>query len=86
METDKSMTRPVLRRPDDDNDGLVALPPVPLVRQRLRSSVKDFAILPRDLTVEEGELTPSLKVKRRVVEKKYAALLDKFYEGSLKQV
>ena len=44
METDKSMTRPVLRRPDDDNDGLVALPPVPLVRQRLRSSVKDFAI------------------------------------------
>jgi hypothetical protein len=44
METDKSMTRPVLRRPDDDNDGLVALPPVPLVRQRLRSSVKEFAI------------------------------------------
>ena len=44
METDKSMTRPVLRRPDDDNDGLVALPPVPLVRQRLRASVKDFAI------------------------------------------
>jgi hypothetical protein len=43
METDKSMTRPVLRRPDDDNDGLVALPPVPLVRQRLRASVKDFA-------------------------------------------
>jgi hypothetical protein len=43
METDKSMTRPVLRRPDDDNDGLVALPPVPLVRQRLRSSVKEFA-------------------------------------------
>src|SRR4029078_8691525 len=44
MKTDKSMTRPVLRRPDDDNDGLVALPPVPLVRQRLRSSVKEFAL------------------------------------------
>ena len=44
METDKSMTRPVLRRPDDDNDGLVALPPVPLVRQRLRVSVKEFAL------------------------------------------
>jgi hypothetical protein len=43
METDKSMTRPVLRRPDDDNDGLVALPPIPLVRQRLRASVKEFA-------------------------------------------
>jgi hypothetical protein len=43
METDKSMTRPVLRRPDDDNDGLVALPPVQLVRARLRASVKEFA-------------------------------------------
>jgi hypothetical protein len=44
METDKPMTRPVLRRADDDNDGLVALPPIPLVRQRLRTTVKDFAI------------------------------------------
>jgi hypothetical protein len=43
METDKHMTRPVLRRNDDDNDGLVALPPVPLVRQRLRTTVKEFA-------------------------------------------
>jgi long-chain acyl-CoA synthetase len=46
-------------------------------------TVKQFAILPKDLTVDEGELTPSLKVKRKVVEKKYAALLDKMYEGSL---
>ncbi len=36
------MTRPVLRRHDDDNDGLVALPPIPVVRQRLRATVKDF--------------------------------------------
>nr|HEX4314057.1 long-chain fatty acid--CoA ligase [Kofleriaceae bacterium] len=46
-------------------------------------TVKQFAILPRDLTVEEGELTPSLKVKRKVVEKKYAGLLDKMYEGAV---
>jgi long-chain acyl-CoA synthetase len=46
-------------------------------------SVKQFAILPRDLSVDEGELTPSLKVKRKVVEKRYAALLDKMYEGAL---
>jgi hypothetical protein len=37
------MTRPVLRRLDDDNDGLVAMPPIPVVRQRLRTTVKDFA-------------------------------------------
>jgi long-chain acyl-CoA synthetase len=49
-------------------------------------TVKQFAILPRDLTVDEGELTPSLKVKRKVVEKKYAGLLDKMYEGSVADV
>lgn len=37
------MTRPVLRRHEDDNDGLVALPPIPVVRQRLRRTVKEFA-------------------------------------------
>ncbi len=46
-------------------------------------TVKQFAILPKDLSVDEGELTPSLKVKRKVVEKKYAVLLDKMYEGSV---
>ena len=46
-------------------------------------TVKQFAILPKDLSVDEGELTPSLKVKRKVVEKKYATLLDKMYEGSV---
>jgi hypothetical protein len=38
------MTRPALRRThDEDNDGLVALPPVQTVRQRLRVTVKEFA-------------------------------------------
>ncbi len=46
-------------------------------------TVKQFAILPKDLTIEAGELTPSLKVKRKVVEKKYASLLDKMYEGAV---
>jgi long-chain acyl-CoA synthetase len=46
-------------------------------------TVKQFAILPKDLSIDEGELTPSLKVKRKVVEKKYAGLLDKMYEGSV---
>jgi long-chain acyl-CoA synthetase len=46
-------------------------------------TVKQFAILPKDLTIDAGELTPSLKVKRKVVEKKYAAMLDKMYEGAV---
>ena len=46
-------------------------------------TVKQFAILPKDLSIEAGELTPSLKVKRKVVEKAYANLLDKMYEGAV---
>jgi long-chain acyl-CoA synthetase len=45
--------------------------------------VKKFALLPRDLTQEADELTPSLKVKRKVVEKRYQAILDGFYEGTV---
>lgn len=44
-------------------------------------TIKKFEILPVDLSVDAGELTPSLKVKRKVVEKKYAAVLDKMYEA-----
>jgi long-chain acyl-CoA synthetase len=46
-------------------------------------TVKQFAILPKELSVDDGELTPSLKVKRKLVEKKYAGLLDKMYEGAI---
>jgi long-chain acyl-CoA synthetase len=42
-------------------------------------TVKDFRILDHDLTIEAGELTPSLKVKRRVVEDKHRDLLDAMY-------
>lgn len=44
--------------------------------------IKRFAILPRDLSQEEGELTPTLKVKRSVVYKKYAGDVDSLYEGA----
>ncbi|MGW5001138.1 AMP-dependent synthetase/ligase [Streptomyces hydrogenans] len=45
-------------------------------------TLKKFAVLPRDLDVEHGELTPSLKVKRPVVERTYADLVDAMYEGA----
>jgi long-chain acyl-CoA synthetase len=42
-------------------------------------SVRKIALLPRDLTIEDGELSPTLKVKRRVVEKKFADIIDAAY-------
>ncbi|TAK68932.1 MAG: long-chain fatty acid--CoA ligase [Actinomycetota bacterium] len=44
-------------------------------------TIKEFRILPRDLTVEDGELTPSLKVKRRVVLDHFGEIVDSMYEG-----
>ena len=41
--------------------------------------IKNFAILDHDLSQETGELTPTLKVKRNVVNEKYAALFDQLY-------
>jgi long-chain acyl-CoA synthetase len=41
--------------------------------------IKRFAILARDLSIEDGELTPTLKVKRNVVGERYADLLDSLY-------
>jgi len=48
-------------------------------KQASYSTIKAFAIVPRDFTQESGELTPTLKVKRKVVTKNYQALLDAFY-------
>jgi long-chain acyl-CoA synthetase len=42
-------------------------------------TIKKFEILDHDLTIESGELTPSMKVKRNVVEGNYAADIDGMY-------
>ncbi len=45
------------------------------------AQVKRFALLPGEFTVDGGELTPTQKVKRRVVDEKYRAVIDGLYPG-----
>jgi long-chain acyl-CoA synthetase len=49
-------------------------------------TIKKFAILPRDLSIEAGEVTPSMKIKRRSVETNFKEQIEKMYEGSLAQI
>ncbi len=44
-------------------------------------TIKQFRIIPQELTVDEGFLTPSLKVKRKVVEEKFSGLVNDIYGG-----
>jgi long-chain acyl-CoA synthetase len=73
--------------------GYEELVSLPALKERVQSSVdrtnsqvarfetiKKFALLPKPLEVETGELTPTMKVKRKIVETKYLHLLDELYE------
>lgn len=44
------------------------------------STIKRFQVLPRQFTLEAGEVTPTMKLKRRVISEKYRALIDSMYE------
>ena len=49
-------------------------------RDRVRvEQIKRFSILPRDFTQEAGELTPTLKLRRRVVQEHFADEIEKLY-------
>ena len=71
---------------------LLALPDVHAkVEREVMDAVKSLAkfetpkkvvLIEDDFTIESGELTPTLKVKRRVVEKRYKDLIDAAYAGS----
>lgn len=60
----------------------VLAPVVHEVNQELSRTeqIRSFAILPRALTVEAGELTPTLKLRRHAIEAAYADLLDALYK------
>ncbi len=76
-------------RGDTEAAALVARADVQALYERLVNTVneplaqferiKRVALLPRELTVERGELTPTLKVKRRVIEEAYKPVIDGLY-------
>jgi long-chain acyl-CoA synthetase len=51
-------------------------------RDRMRvEQIKRFVILPRDFSQEEGEVTPTLKLRRRVIHEHFADEIDRLYAG-----
>ncbi len=72
MATDDNVRRIVIREVETQTADLAKF-----------EQVRRVAILPRDLTIEDGELSPTLKVKRRVVEQRYAALIRQAYDEDL---
>jgi long-chain acyl-CoA synthetase len=73
-----------------DHEQLSKYPPAIKIVQRdiqnLTSSLADYerirrvALLPSEFTIDGGELTPTLKVKRKVIDDRYGALIDELYE------
>ncbi|WP_305785747.1 AMP-dependent synthetase/ligase [Symbioplanes lichenis] len=49
-------------------------------------TIKKFTILPRDLTTEDGELTPSMKIRRPAVTTNFADAIDKMYADSMQHM
>jgi long-chain acyl-CoA synthetase len=42
--------------------------------------IKKFALLPQDFTLGAGEMTPTMKIRRKVVGEKYKALIEPMFE------
>ncbi len=52
-------------------------------RDRTRvEQIKRFVILPRDFSQEEGEVTPTLKLRRRVIHEHFADEIEQLYAGA----
>ena len=41
--------------------------------------LKKFSILPRDLTIDDGELTPTLKIRRKQINENWSSVIDSMY-------
>jgi long-chain acyl-CoA synthetase len=78
-----------LNRPADTRDALVVRRDVIALFQEVVDAVnatrapfeqiKRFALIPSEFTIESGEVTPTMKVKRRVVEERWRAVIERLY-------
>ena len=48
--------------------------------EELKVLVKKFELLPHEWTIDSGELTPTLKLKRRVIREKYSEEIAAIYK------
>jgi len=81
-----------LGRPAGDRDALVVRDDVVALYQEIVDAlnrdlaqferIKKFRLLPREFSIDTGELTPTLKVKRAVVEAKWRAMIDQMYDSA----
>jgi len=72
-----------------DHDALVRLPETQVVYQAIIDEInvelaqferiKRFAVLPTEVSIEGGELTPTMKLRRRVMEERWAAVIEQLY-------
>ena len=80
----------------EQNEQIIALPEVrDLIRKQLDKynplfshveQVKKFVLLPREWTIDSGELTPSLKMKRKVIEEKHADQINDMYTAPMSNI
>ena len=42
--------------------------------------IKKFTLLPKEFSIEAGEITSTLKLKRKVIQEKYKHLIEKMYK------
>jgi long-chain acyl-CoA synthetase len=83
---------PALNRPEWTRDALVArLDVIALFQETVDAvnagrapfeRIQRFALIPSEFTIESGEITPTMKVKRRVVEERWRAVIEQLYEES----
>jgi long-chain acyl-CoA synthetase len=78
-----------LGRPPGERDELVSRPDVVALYQEIVDAlnrelaqferIKKIALLPAEFTIESGELTPTMKIRRKVIEEKWRQVIERLY-------